>query len=78
MKIPSERNLTSADRIWSTFRLLLDFKLSKDPSNSSFCRVCSFSTVSQTFINSLTSLENVGIEKAKLRPDSSKKNCWIH
>ena len=72
------QKLTRDDETLSNPELLLDFKLSKDPSNSSFCRVCSFSTVSQTFINSLTSLENVGIEKAKLRPDSSKKNCWIH
>ena len=72
------QKLTRDDEMLSNPELLLDFKLSKDPSNSSFCRVCSFSTVSQTFINSLTSLENVGIEKAKLRPDSSKKNCWIH
>ena len=72
------QKLTGDDEMLSNPELLLDFKLSKDPSNSSFCRVCSFSTASQTFINSLTSLENVGIEKAKLRPDSSKKNCWIH
>ena len=58
MKIPSERNLTSADRIWSTFRLLLDFKLSKVSSSSSSWRIF--------VINCKKSLEKIAIVDASL------------
>ena len=67
-KIPLMQNLTIDDEISTNLGLLLDFKLLKASSDFLFWRVYSCNTVSETSINCLKSLEEVGIEDASLGP----------